>query len=163
MPSSPGRGAYFTRKYPDAVTRSDNAPIIRYAEVLLNMAEAIARTGTGVDARALALLGAVRNRSVTAAANQYTAANLANQQALVSAIINERRPEFLAEGMRWLDIHRLSTDAANRQAVGIPAKASNTITNFAPLYTNNPATAITLLPAVPYSDYRFLGLFQPRK
>ena len=156
LPSSPGRGGYFTRKYADVVTKSDNAPIVRYAEVLLNLAEAIARTGTGVDARALALLGAVRNRSVTAPANQYTAANVANQQALVSAIINERRPEFLAEGMRWLDIHRLATDATYKQSVGIPAKASNTITNFAPLYTNNPATAITLLPAVPYSDYRFL-------
>lgn len=156
LPSSPGRGAYFTRKYPDAVTRTDNAPIMRYAEVLLNVAEAIARTGTGVDARAVALLSAVRNRSVTAPASQYTAANLANQQALVSAIINERRPEFLAEGMRWLDIHRLSTDAVYKQAVGIPAKASNTITNFAPLYTNDPKTTFTLLPAVPYSDYRFL-------
>lgn len=156
LPSSPGRGGYFTRKYADVTTKSDNAPIIRYAEVLLNLAEATARTGSGVDARAVALLGAVRNRSVTTPADQYTVVNLKTTQDLVNAIINERRPEFLAEGMRWLDIHRLSTDAVYKQSIGIPAKADNTITNFAPLYTNDPKTTFKLQPAVPYSDYRFL-------
>lgn len=154
--ASPGRGGYFTRKYPDFTSKTDNSPIIRYAEVLLNLAEALARTGTAVDTRAIALLSAVRNRSVTTAANQYTAASFTATQDLVKAIINERRPEFLAEGLRWLDIHRLSTDATYKQATGIPAKADNNITNFAPLYTNDLATTFKLVPAVAYSDYRFL-------
>ncbi len=154
--SSPGRGGYFSRKYPDYVTKTDNAPIVRYAEVLLNVAEALARSGSGVDARAVTLLSAVRNRSVTTPANQYTAASFAATQDLVKAIINERRPEFLAEGVRWLDVHRLSTDAVYKQASGIPAKADNNITNFAPLYTNDATTSFKLQAAVPYSDYRFL-------
>lgn len=152
---APGRGGFFTRKYPDVTNRTDNAPVIRYAEVLLNVAEALARTTPG-SPRALELLSAVRNRSVQDAANQYTAASFANGDELVRAIINERRPEFVAEGMRWLDIHRLSTDSKFRQSAGIPSKADNTIVNFAPLYTNNPTTTFPRLPEIAYSDRRFV-------
>jgi starch-binding outer membrane protein, SusD/RagB family len=153
--TSPGRGAMFSRKYADATARTDNAPIIRYAEVLLNAAEAIARTTTGVDARALALLNAVRNRAVPAGPGRYTFESFTTNQQLLQAILNERRIEFLAEGMRWLDIHRLATDATVASPKGIPAKASRTIT-FTNLYTNNPATTFTMQAAVPYADFRFV-------
>jgi starch-binding outer membrane protein, SusD/RagB family len=153
--TSPGRGAMFSRKYADATARTDNAPIIRYAEVLLNAAEAIARTTTGVDTRALTLLNAVRNRAVPAGPGRYTFESFTTNQQLLQAILNERRIEFLAEGMRWLDIHRLSTDATVVSPKGIPAKASRTIT-FTNLYTNNPATTFTMQAAVPYADFRFV-------
>ena len=152
--TSPGRGAMFTRKYADATARTDNAPIIRYAEVLLNAAEAIARTTTGVDARALSLLNAIRNRAVPAGTGRYSSASFTTSQELVQAILNERRIEFLAEGMRWLDIHRLSTDATSN-VKGIPAKASRTIT-FTNLYTNNPSTTFTMQAGIPYADFRFV-------
>lgn len=152
--ASPGRGAMFTRKYADATARTDNAPIMRYAEVLLNAAEAIARTSTGADARALTLLNAVRNRAVPAGAGRYTVASFTTSQELVQAILNERRIEFLAEGIRWLDIHRLSADATSN-VKGIPAKASRTIT-FTNLYTNNPATTFTMQAGIPYADFRFV-------
>lgn len=153
--TSPGRGAYFTNKYPDATARTDNAPIIRYAEVLLNAAEAIARTTTGVDARALALLNAVRNRALPAgSAARYTAASFASNTELVQAILNERRIEFLAEGIRWMDIHRLGNDPAFAPS-GIPSKASRTL-NFTNLYTGLPTTTFTMLAAIPYSDFRFI-------
>jgi starch-binding outer membrane protein, SusD/RagB family len=152
--TSPGRGAMFSKKYADATARTDNAPIIRYAEVLLNAAEAIARTSAGVDARALQLLNAVRNRAVPAGAGRYTDVNLKTNQDLIQAILNERRIEFLAEGMRWLDIHRLSTDAVFN-AGGIPAKASNTNV-FTALYTNSAATTYVKLPAIPYSNFKFI-------
>lgn len=155
-PGSAGKGGNFTRKYPDVTTKTENAPIIRYAEVLLNLAEALGRTSSAVDSRAVALLSAVRNRAVLEPANQYTAASFATNKDLVKAIINERRPEFLAEGLRWLDIHRLAKDADFKQADGIPAKADISITNFAPLYTNNPATVVKLQPGIPYSDFRFV-------
>ncbi|GAB3992253.1 RagB/SusD family nutrient uptake outer membrane protein [Spirosoma daeguense] len=153
---SAGKGGNFSRKYPDVTARSENAPIIRYAEVLLNLAEAIARTNTSVDSRALALLSAVRNRSVPTPANQYTTASFTTNKDLVRAIINERRPEFVAEGLRWLDIHRLAQDSDFKQADGIPAKANISISNFAPLYTNDPKTTISLQPGLPYSDFRFV-------
>lgn len=154
--NSSGKGGNFTRKYPDVLTRTENAPIVRYAEVLLNLAEALSRSGSSVDTRAVALLNAVRNRSVTTAANQYTATGFTAANDLTRAIVNERRPEFLAEGMRWLDIHRLATDVTFRQSMGIPAKAAISISNFAPLYTNNATTTFTTVAAIPYSDYRFL-------
>ena len=60
---------YVSRKYLDGATNTDFNPIIRYAEVLLNQAEALARTGQGTQA--LALLNAVRNRSVATADPVY--------------------------------------------------------------------------------------------
>ena len=49
-------------------------------------------------------------------------------QQLVNAILQERRIEFLAEGRRWPDIHRLTYDtyavkSADGKA-GVPSKAS---------------------------------------
>jgi starch-binding outer membrane protein, SusD/RagB family len=152
--SAAGRGAYFSRKYADVTARTDNAPIIRYAEVILNAAEALARTGSGVNPRALTLLNAVRNRAVPAGAGRYDDTNITTQTDLIRAILNERRIEFLAEGMRWLDIHRLAKDATFGTG-GIPAKASRTLT-FTALYTNNPSTTFTRLPAIPYENFRFV-------
>ncbi len=86
-------------------------PIIRYAEIMLNLAEALARTGTGVDARSLALLNAVRQRS-----DATTTFAPATKDELISLILNERRIELLGEGFRSLDIMR--------QVATFPAKAS---------------------------------------
>jgi hypothetical protein len=88
-------------------------PIIRYSEVLLNLAEAIAKTTTGVDARALALLNAVRQRSDAT----LTLAPTTNVE-LLNAILLERRIELLGEGIRTLDIQR--------QNIAFPAKGSLT-------------------------------------
>ena len=68
--------------------------------------------------------------------------------------MNERRIEFLAEGIRWMDIHRLATDAVFT-AGGIPAKASNTNV-FTALYTNNPSTTYVRVAAIPYANFRFI-------
>ena len=87
-------------------------PIIRYSEVMLNLAEAIARTSTTtVDARAVALLNAVRQRSDATT----TFAPTTNTD-LINAILNERRIEFLGEGIRSLDIMR--------QNIAFPGKGS---------------------------------------
>ncbi|HEX8330166.1 MAG TPA: RagB/SusD family nutrient uptake outer membrane protein [Hymenobacter sp.] len=111
-----------TRKYRDPATSTDFAPIIRYAEVLLNQAEALARLGTN-NTLALALLNAVRNRAVTNTAEQYAPGSLSGA-ALVQAILNERRIELVAEGFRWDDIYRLSGEKtfSPRPGGGIPAK-----------------------------------------
>ena len=89
---------------------TDYVPLIRYAEVLLNLAEALARQN-GSDARAVALLNAVRQRSDPA-----TVLAPATQQALIDAILLERRIELLGEGFRSRDLHRLG--------LPIPAKGS---------------------------------------
>lgn len=108
---------YFTYKYRDYINRSDYTPIIRYAEVLLNVAEADARLGGALPlAKAFNLLNAVRNRSVPVDA-QFTVP----PADLILAILNERRIEFSAEGRRWSDISRLALDPVYGTA-GIPAK-----------------------------------------
>lgn len=151
-----GGTSILTIKYKDFTTRGDWAPQIRYAEVLLTLAEAEARQGTGVSARALDLLNAVRNRALAnPATDAYTAAGFADKVALVKAIHLERRIELLMEGRRWGDISRLSGE--NNPAYspgGVPAKASNG-TQGASLYGCGLAYAPTRA-AIAYSDYRFI-------
>jgi hypothetical protein len=100
-------GFLFTTKYPDVTTKSDWAPIIRYAEVLLNYAEAQARTATGVDADAVAKLNIVRDRAKAIATPSYTVNSFSNNKdTLVAAILGERRIELAFEGHRFWDLMR---------------------------------------------------------
>ena len=93
---------YLNTKFNAPSPYTDWAPVIRYSEVLLNLAEALARTNTGVNAKALALLNAVRKRSDAA-----TTLAPADQAELITAILTERRIEFLGEGLRNFDLMRL--------------------------------------------------------
>lgn len=103
MVTAVGTKTYLT-KFPLGPQHLDYAPVIRYAEVLLNAAEAIART-SGVNDRAIALLNAIRTRSD--ASKTFTAADFADTNAFISALLLERRMELLGEGLRSLDCTRL--------------------------------------------------------
>ena len=148
------RTSYLSNKYKDAKTSTDPTPLIRYAEVILNVAEAEARTGNTV--RAVALLNAVRNRALANTADQFTTASFASQEALVKAILIERRIEFLGEGRRWADIHRLAPDPVYGTG-GIPAKVGTGAATTA-MYSCGAGntTYTTAVAAIPYSDYRFV-------
>ncbi len=98
-------GKSYLTKYSVASIFTDYAPVIRYAEVLLNLAEAKVRSTNTVDAQAIALLNAVRGRSD--ASTVFTAADFANADALANAILTERRIEFLGEGLAGTDLTRL--------------------------------------------------------
>lgn len=152
-----GNKSYFTTKYRDYIGRGDDAPQLRYAEVLLTLAEAEARNAGGVSQRAVDLLNVVRNRSLSSpATQQYTLASFANQVALVKAILLERRIEFLAEGKRWGDISRLAPEA-NYTTGGIPAKTINGNSGASGLALYNCGAGFTPgQAAIPYTDYRFL-------
>lgn len=108
-------------KFNDA--QNNWVPIIRYAEVLLNVAEALARTNTTVNPRAVALLNAVRQRS-------HPASVLAplTQAELIDMILTERRIELLGEGFRSMDIMRLQmtfpAKGSGANAVGAIAPTS---------------------------------------
>lgn len=144
----------FVYKYRDSVGLGDYAPQIRYAEVLLTMAEAEARSSTGVSASAVNLLDAVRNRSLGLSTEAYTVSSFAGQSDLVNAILFERRIEFLGEGKRWGDISRLGPDP-DYSTGGIPAKALNQ--SVKPFTTYSCGTAYSAgQDAIPYSDYRFI-------
>jgi starch-binding outer membrane protein, SusD/RagB family len=104
-------GNVYLAKYITPNPYTDWVPVMRWSEVLLNLAEALARTSAGVDARALLLVNAVRQRS-----DPGTVIVAATQQALIDAILLERRIEFLGEGLRNNDLMRLLQT--------IPAKGS---------------------------------------
>lgn len=150
--------AVFTNKYRDIATRSDAAPMIRYAEVILMLAEAEARNAAAVSIRAVDLLNAVRNRSVTTVADQYTVASFPTKNSLISAILFERRIEFIAEGKRWGDIHRLAKDPdfAPVAGGGIPSKVGTGATNAAWFNCAGGVTITRAVPEVPYSNFRFV-------
>jgi len=143
-------GLVFTEKYKDYTTYSDAGPVIRYAEVLLNLAEAYARRNTGSDlANALVNLNLVRNRALATPATQaYTAASFADNTEMINAILAERRIEFCMEGRRWPDIHRLM--------LAIPAKLANGNPPAAAFTLGTPYTGPYGVVSVPYDNYKYL-------
>lgn len=152
-------GLKITHKYKDDVNYTDPAPVIRYAEVLLNMAEAYARQGVAQLPDALAHLNMVRNRSLASpATQQYILADLPTQAAMVQAVITERRIEFVCEGRRWPDVHRLQNDDLAPVA-GIPAKVAPAAPPAAAYALGTPYTGPYGVDMIPYSDFRFLWPF----
>ena len=107
-------GRKYMSKYTTPSPFTDYVPVMRWSEVLLNLAEARARVTNSVDAQAVALLNAVRNRSD--ASTTFTVASFATATDLINAILKERRIEFLGEGLRNNDLMRLLQT--------IPAKGS---------------------------------------
>jgi hypothetical protein len=99
--ASSNLGKKYLSKYPTAAS-TDYVIVMRWAEVLLNLAEARVRSTNTVDAQALALLNAVRQRS-----DATTTLVFASATELINAILTERRIEFLGEGLRNNDLMRL--------------------------------------------------------
>ena len=153
-------GAKFTKKYKDAKTNSDAAPVIRYAEVLLNMAEAYARQNDVVNG--LLNLNKVRDRSLASPSTQsYLSSSFSNNVQLLGAILKERRIEFLCEGHRWADISRLQADPYF-PIDGVPGKVKNTgfstLASAVAAYTLGSTYTLSSsdLPSVPYSNFKFV-------
>ncbi|MDR0726177.1 MAG: RagB/SusD family nutrient uptake outer membrane protein [Prevotellaceae bacterium] len=96
-----GGDLYYLTKYSKVSPAIDYIPVIRYAEVLLNYAEAEARNGD--INKAIALLQAVRRRSD---AEYIFPANSLTQTEILNTIRIERRIELLGEGFRATDILR---------------------------------------------------------
>jgi hypothetical protein len=107
----------YWNKFPTGPQHLDYVPVLRYSEVLLNLAEARARVN-GVDAQAIALLNAVRTRSK---GTEYTTFNSASD--LIEAIIKEREIEFLGEGHLGVDLQRLQRPLPGK--VNVSAIAPN--------------------------------------
>jgi hypothetical protein len=109
------RKPYLT-KFPAGPQHLDYAPVLRYSEVLLNLAEALVRTEGAGSTRALALLNAVHGRSD--AATVFAAANFANATAFLNILAIERRIELLGEGFRSFDVMRVLQDIPGKANVG---------------------------------------------
>lgn len=112
-------GQQYVTKFSGVTPFVDWVPIIRYAEVLLNLAEAEAEVGSQV--RALALLLAVHHRSDPTWVYAPT-----SKQNLINTILTERRIELLAEGFRTNDLMRRNQPILSVGAgTAIPTSAGN--------------------------------------
>jgi len=115
----------YLNKFPLGPEHLDYVPVIRYAEVLLTLAEAEARI-SGVTQRAVDMLNAVRGRSD--ASVQFTTGSFASADELINAILRERHIELLGEGSRAFDIQRLLQPFPAKGPVGaVPAGVSEYI------------------------------------
>ncbi len=110
-------GKAWLTKFNQASPYIDYVPVIRYSEVLLNLSEALARSSNSIDARSLALFNAVYGRANNG--SSLAASGFANATAYINRIIEERRIEFVGEGIRNGDIMRLG--------LTIPAKSQHAI------------------------------------
>ncbi len=149
----------YSNKYKDDVNYTDPSPMMRFAEVVLNMAEAYARNNDVTNG--LTYLNMVRNRALASPTTQaYTAASFANNVALLEAILAERRIELAMEGRRWPDIHRLQHDP-HFPIAGIPAKVANLNPVPAAWFTGAGefganSGEVRGIAAVPYANFKFL-------
>ncbi|RTQ50128.1 RagB/SusD family nutrient uptake outer membrane protein [Hymenobacter gummosus] len=143
--TSPPPARWWTRKYtgnlPSGAAGNSNRgawiPIVRYPEILLNRAEALART-SGITTEAVSLLNQVRDRSKPTSAASYTTASFANAQALIDAILTERRFELAFEGHRYYDLLRTAAFVPEHGTgtIKVPALAWNDPRSILPIPAN---------------------------
>jgi len=102
----------------------DNWPVLRYADVLLMLAEAL-NEQSGPSSAAYGYLNAVRNRAGLDALSGL------NQQEFSQKILHERRVEFAFENWRWFDLKRTMTTTeltSFLNAYAVKEKANPTVT-----------------------------------
>ena len=92
------------------LTKAQNTPVFRYADVLLMLAEALHR-GSGDDGLAMAYIDQVRERAAGPGDNSSTYRTASMVMAdegwsLLDLIWYERRAELACEGDRWFDLVR---------------------------------------------------------
>ncbi len=87
----------------------DNFPVMRYADVLLMIAECLNEQGFTPGGEAFTLLNLIRTRAnlpIKSAGNGNPLLNVDNQQAFRNAVLQERRVELAFENHRWYDLVR---------------------------------------------------------
>ena len=110
------------------LTKDANVYVIRYADVLLMLAEALHR-GSGSDGQAMGYIDQVRERAAGPGDNTgnfRTAAQVMADQgwSFLDLIWYERRAELALEGDRWYDLVR-SGRAASSLFAGDPIRSTN--------------------------------------
>lgn len=110
-----GNGYRYSKKFVDYGQKLDWLPLMRYAETKLNLAECYANKADGT-AQARANLKAVRSRSIAPADDVFDVDELSGGN-LTTAIHNERRLEFICEGIRGIDIIRRGETFVKKNSV----------------------------------------------
>ena len=114
--TEPDKSGYcYSKKFVDYGQKLDWLPLMRYAETLLNLAECYTHKSDGTS-KVKENLKAVRGRSIAAADDVFNVDDLTGGN-LTTAVLNERRLEFICEGMRGIDIIRRGEDFVKKNAV----------------------------------------------
>jgi hypothetical protein len=101
--------AYYVTKYPINTASYDDVKIVRYAEVLLTLAEAYYNLSDETNAlKYLNMVAMKRDPSFTGYITTGTA--------LLESILNERMKELAFEGFRFWDLYRLQRTFVKAQA-----------------------------------------------
>ena len=111
---------FWTLKYTNF---ADWVPVLRYAEVLLVKAEALARQAdptASANSEAVALLNQIRTRSNAAPVSPAT------NQELIDAILRERRIELAFEGQAYFDLQRTHQDVPAHASIDNPVPYGST-------------------------------------
>ncbi len=126
-----GDSVYNPNRYNDKTTFKfnnnfgrDNVPLIRFAEVLLIRAEALART-MGLNEESVDLLNRVRQRAIPSA-NPYVLNGFGSAADLINKILLQRKFELAFEGLYRYDLLRTKQPlhnpdiASNKKVLPIP-------------------------------------------
>lgn len=109
MPSNMAARNTYPKLYVTKFGYQDGSPtlsspvVLRWAEVILNAAEAYARTGN--TAKALEYVDAIRTRAGIPAAGLFSA-NMHGYADAIDIVMDERRLELAFEGHRMFDVYR---------------------------------------------------------
>ena len=96
---------YMTKfSYQDGDPMLSSPVVCRWGEVILNRAEAYARSGQ--DAKALDDVNTIRTRAGIPAAGLFSAGNMHGYSNAINVVMDERRLELAFEGHRMFDVYR---------------------------------------------------------
>ncbi|MCQ2347626.1 MAG: RagB/SusD family nutrient uptake outer membrane protein [Paludibacteraceae bacterium] len=106
--------AYFVTKfgYQDGIPTLSSPVYCRWGEVILNAAEAYAKTGK--DAEALAYVNAIRTRAGIPSEGLFNAVTDHGYTSALEIVLDERRMELAFEGHRMFDVYRNKQDMDRR-------------------------------------------------
>ena len=109
---------YFVTKfgYQDGLPQLSSPVYIRWAEVLLNRAEAYAKLDQ--NDKALDDVNAIRTRAGITGAGQFSAGNMHGYTNVLDVVLDERRMELAFEGHRTFDVYR-NRRSMDRQYPGV--------------------------------------------
>ncbi len=125
-----GRAVRCFKYVPDpagvGANHGNDVPMIRYAEILLNRSEALNEL-SGPNQESVDLLNLIRKR---AGVPEYRVSDFSSKEALRDALLDERGWEFVAEGMRRMDLIRQGKLISKAMARGGAANAKDFMTRY---------------------------------
>lgn len=111
---------YYVTKfgYQDGSATLSSPVVLRWGEVILNAAEALARNKD--DVNALEYVNAIRERAGIPTAGQFSTSNMHGYANAIDVVMDERRLELAFEGHRMFDVYR-NKQNMDRQYPGLQA------------------------------------------